>query len=103
MKNDDKAIDSPAYGAITGGMRRLTAPAPMKAQNAKTNPARSLGMENLCKAQAAERYNTAAQKIDVTGFERFQGSYELRGYTARNEGFVCSFDANGDFLHLSMR
>ncbi|MWU82757.1 hypothetical protein GP940_31135, partial [Escherichia coli] len=25
------------------------------------------------------------------------------GYTARKEGFVCSFDADGQFLHLSMR
>jgi hypothetical protein len=57
----------------------------------------------LCKDQAARRYNSDVQKIDVTGFERFQGSYELRGYTARKEGFVCSFDADGQFLHLSMR
>lgn len=90
-------------GLLLVGCAASEPPAPMRAQNAKTNPARSPGMENVCKEQAAERYNLAAQKIDVTGFERFQGSYELRGYTARNEGFVCSFDANGDFLHLSMR
>lgn len=90
-------------GLLLAGCAASESATPMKAQNAKANPARSLGMENLCKERAAERYNTAAQKIDVTGFERFQGSYELHGYTARNEGFVCSFDANGDFLHLSMR
>ncbi len=33
--------------------------------------------------QAAKRYNTGEQKIDVTAFEQFQGSYEMRGYTFR--------------------
>lgn len=74
-----------------------------KAQKGKVSPERSLNMEQQCKDQAAHRYNTGAQKIDVTAFERFQGSYELRGHTARKEGFVCSFDADGQFLHLSMR
>ncbi|WP_240325374.1 YsaB family lipoprotein, partial [Klebsiella pneumoniae] len=55
------------------------------------------------KDQAARRYNSDVQKINVIGFERFQGSYELKGYTARKEGFVCSFDADSQFLHLSMR
>lgn len=61
------------------------------------SPERSLNMEAICKDQAARRYNSAVQKIDVTGFERFQGSYELRGHTSRKEGFVCSFDADGQF------
>ena len=74
-----------------------------KAQRAKIDPTRSLNMEQLCKDKAAERYNTGAQKVDVTGFEQFQGSYELKGYTPRNESFVCSFDPEGQFLHLSMR
>ena len=74
-----------------------------KAQQGKMSPERSLNMEAICKDQAARRYNSAVQKIDVTGFERFQGSYELRGHTSLKEGFVCSFDADGQFLHLSMR
>lgn len=74
-----------------------------RAQKSKVDPERSLNMEQLCKDQAAHRYNTGTQKIDVTGFEQFQGSYEMRGYTARKEGFICSFDADGQFLHLSMR
>ncbi|MCO7360124.1 YsaB family lipoprotein [Enterobacter mori] len=74
-----------------------------KAQQGKISPERSLKMEQLCKDQAAHRYNSEVQKITVNGFERFQGSYELKGYTARKEGFVCSFDADGQFLHLSMR
>ncbi|BBT42977.1 YsaB family lipoprotein [Enterobacter asburiae] len=74
-----------------------------KAQQGKMSPERSLDMEALCKDRAARRYNSDVQKIDVTGFERFQGSYELRGHTSRKEGFVCSFDADGQFLHLSMR
>ncbi|MDY1037601.1 hypothetical protein GJV04_17785 [Enterobacteriaceae bacterium RIT714] len=74
-----------------------------RAQKSKVSPERSLNMEQLCKDQAAHRYNTGAQKIAVTGFEQFQGSYEMRGSTSRKEGFVCSFDADGQFLHLSMR
>lgn len=74
-----------------------------KAQQGKISPERSLNMEQLCKDQAAHRYNSEVQKITVNGFERFQGSYELKGYTARKEGFVCSFDVDGQFLHLSMR
>jgi hypothetical protein len=50
-----------------------------------------------CKDQAAHRYNSDVQNIEVTGFEHFQGSYELRGHTSRKEGFVCSFDADGSF------
>ncbi|EMM5417879.1 YsaB family lipoprotein [Citrobacter amalonaticus] len=74
-----------------------------KAQKVKVSPTRTLDMEALCKDQAARRYNTGTQKIDVTGFEQFQGSYEMRGATFRKESFVCSFDADGQFLHLSMR
>jgi len=89
--------------ALLAGCSTTQPPVAQKTQSARVNPALSLEMEQLCKNNAAQRYNTAAQKIDVTGFERFQGSYELRGYTAKNEGFVCSFDADGSFLHLSMR
>ncbi|EPD4238308.1 YsaB family lipoprotein [Escherichia coli] len=80
-----------------------TPPPEQKAQRVKVDPIRSLNMEALCKDQAAKRYNTGEQKIDVTAFEQFQGSYEMRGYTFRKEQFVCSFDADDHFLHLSMR
>ncbi|HEP1895673.1 MAG: YsaB family lipoprotein [Kluyvera cryocrescens] len=90
-------------GILLVGCSAAKPPAVQKTQSARVNPALSLEMEQLCKNNAAQRYNTAAQKIDVTGFERFQGSYELPGYTANNESFVCSFDADGSFLHLSMR
>ncbi|GCL28815.1 putative lipoprotein [Escherichia coli] len=74
-------------------------PSPVqKAQRVKVDPLRSLNMEALCKDQAAKRYNTGEQKIDVTAFEQFQGSYEMRGYTFRKEQFVCSFDADGQFF-----
>lgn len=74
-----------------------------KAQKAKLGPLHSLEMEQLCRQNAAHRYNTVAQQIDVTGFEQFQGSYEMRGVTPRREAFVCAFDSEGQFLHLSMR
>ncbi|KLW89990.1 hypothetical protein SP99_00164 [Enterobacter sp. BIDMC92] len=89
-------------GILAGCSAPQEAPV-QKAQQGKMSPERSLNMEALCKDQAARRYNSEVQKIDVTGFERFQGSYELRGHTPRKEGFVCSFDADGQFLHLSMR
>lgn len=68
-----------------------------KAQQSKVSPTRTLDMEALCKAQAAQRYNTGAQKIAVTGFEQFQGSYEMRGNTFRKESFVCSLMQMGSF------
>ena len=60
-------------------------------------------MAQLCKDNAAVRYSTGARQIDVSHFEQFRGSYELSGKTARNERFICSFDPEGQFLHLSMR
>lgn len=89
--------------ALLAGCTAQEAPPAQKAQTKKVSPARSLDMEQLCKDQAAQRYNTGAQKIDVTGFEQFQGSYEMQGFTALNESFICSFDPEGRFLHLSMR
>jgi Flp pilus assembly protein TadD len=74
-----------------------------KAQKAKVSPAHSLEMEQLCRQNAAWRYNTDRQKIAVIGFEQFQSSYEMRGFTPLKERFVCAFDAEGQFLHLSMR
>ncbi|WP_437887827.1 YsaB family lipoprotein [Phytobacter sp. V91] len=74
-----------------------------KAQKAKVSPSLSLEMEQLCRQSAAYRYNTQTQKIAVTGFEQFQSSYEMRGFTPLKERFVCAFDAEGQFLHLSMR
>ncbi|HHG8770871.1 TPA: YsaB family lipoprotein [Raoultella planticola] len=74
-----------------------------KAQRARITPQITLNMEQLCKEQAAKRYSTRARMIDVSHFEQFQGSYELSGLTAQNERFICSFDPDGQFLHLSMR
>ena len=88
---------------LLAGCTTSQQPPMQKAQKAKVSPTRTLDMEALCKDQAARRYNTGTQKIDVTGFEQFQGSYEMRGATFRKESFVCSFDADGQFLHLSMR
>ncbi len=78
-------------------------PPVQKAQQVKVTPTQTLNMEALCKTEVARRYNTDTQEIDVLGFEQFQGSYEMRGFTFRKESFVCSFDADGQFLHLSMR
>ncbi|MGM1199022.1 YsaB family lipoprotein, partial [Klebsiella pneumoniae] len=55
------------------------------------------------KDQAAIRYNTQTQLVDVNHFEQFQASYELSGRTGKNERFICSFDPDGQFMHLSMR
>lgn len=74
-----------------------------KAQKVKPGPVSSLDMEQLCRQNAAHRYNTGSQQINVTAFEQFQGSYEMRGMTPRHEAFVCAFDPEGQFLHLSMR
>lgn len=74
-----------------------------KAQRARITPQITLNMEQLCKDQAAKRYRTGPRMVDVSRFEQFQGSYELSGLTSQNEHFICSFDPDGQFLHLSMR
>lgn len=93
----------PAIMLVLAGCSGPQTAAPQKAQQAKITPAHSLTMEQLCKQNAAQRYNTGAQRIAVTGFEQFQASYEMRGSTPRDERFVCAFDTDGQFLHLSMR
>lgn len=60
-------------------------------------------MELACKNEAALRYNTQPQRINVSDFKQYQASYELAGSTARKEGFTCSFDQTGQFSHLSSR
>ncbi|HGY4334570.1 YsaB family lipoprotein [Klebsiella aerogenes] len=74
-----------------------------KAQKARITPQTTLNMEKLCKDQAAIRYSTDTRRVDINHFEQFQASYELSGLTSRNERFICSFDPDGQFLHLSMR
>lgn len=54
-----------------------------------------------CKQEAALRYHTAARQISVKNLQQYQGSIEIEGSTLRREGFTCSFDENGQFLHLS--
>lgn len=72
-------------------------------QKTPVSAARTLTMEQMCKDEAARRYNTKPQQIQVQGFEAYQGSYEMPGRTGREEGFTCTFDPEGQFLHLSMR
>ncbi|PXW40022.1 YsaB-like lipoprotein [Klebsiella oxytoca] len=74
-----------------------------KAQRARITPQTTLNMEQLCKDNAAIRYSTGIRQVDVSHVEQFQGSYELSGMTSKNERFICSFDPDGQFLHLSMR
>ena len=58
-------------------------------------------MIEICRQEAAYRYNTREQQISVVDFKQYQGSYEIQGSTVRREGFTCSFDESGQFLHLS--
>lgn len=78
-------------------------PPEQRAQKAQIGVSRTLDMEQLCRAEAARRYNTGPEKLTVIDLEQFQASYEMRGYTSRKEGFVCSFDPDGQFSHISMR
>lgn len=81
-----------------------TPPQPaQKAQKARITPQATLNMAQLCKDNAAVRYSTGVRQIDLSHFAQFRGSYELSGMTSRNERFICSFDPDGQFLHLSMR
>ena len=88
---------------LLAGCSSTPSPPVQKAQKARITPQATLNMAQLCKDQAAIRYNTQTQLVDVNHFEQFQASYELSGRTGKNERFICSFDPDGQFMHLSMR
>lgn len=76
-------------------------PHPQHAQAAQQPAIEGEAMIETCKGEAAHRYNTRADRISVVDFKQYQGSYEILGSTTRREGFTCSFDESGQFLHLS--
>lgn len=71
------------------------------AQSAHPPVIHNEAMVETCKQEAAHRYNTRAQRISVLDLKQYQGSFEIKGATTRAEGFTCSFDESGQFLHLS--
>ncbi|WP_455426412.1 YsaB family lipoprotein [Dryocola sp. LX212] len=71
------------------------------AQKAHQPVAQSSAMVETCRQEAAYRYNTREQRISLRNIRQYQGSYEIKGSTVRQEGFTCSFDQSGQFLHLS--
>ena len=98
-----KGVVSVMLVLLLAGCSETVSPPTQKAQRARITPQTTLNMAQLCKDQAAVRYSTGVRQVDISHFEQFQGSYELSGKTARNERFICSFDPEGQFLHLSMR
>ncbi|MCT4704816.1 YsaB family lipoprotein [Enterobacteriaceae bacterium H11S18] len=74
---------------------------PQFAQRAHPPLAQSSAMIEACKQEAAYRYNTREQRINLRDIKQYQGSFEIKGSTVRQEGFTCSFDQSGQFLHLS--
>ena len=98
-----KGVVSVMLVLLLAGCSETVSPPTQKAQRARITPQTTLNMAQLCKDNAAVRYSTGVRQVDISHFEQFQGSYELSGKTARNEHFICSFDPDGQFLHLSMR
>ena len=98
-----KGVVSVMLVLLLAGCSETVSPPTQKAQRARITPQTTLNMAQLCKDQAAIRYNTQTQLVDVNHFEQFQASYELSGRTGKNERFICSFDPEGQFMHLSMR
>ncbi|RPH28868.1 hypothetical protein EHN07_07810 [Buttiauxella warmboldiae] len=74
---------------------------PQYAQVAQSPAIQGDAMIETCKGEAAHRYNTRVERISVVDLKQYQGSYEISGSTPRREGFTCSFDESGQFLHLS--
>jgi hypothetical protein len=77
-KNDDEACGVTLSAFHAGRMQCATRSTCAKSAAGQNEPGTFTEYGALCKDQAARRYNSDVQKIDVTGFERFQGSYELR-------------------------
>lgn len=87
-----KGVVSVMLVLLLAGCSETVSPPTQKAQRARITPQTTLNMAQLCKDQAAIRYNTQTQLVDVNHFEQFQASYELSGRTGKNERFICSFD-----------
>ncbi|MGV7091273.1 YsaB family lipoprotein [Siccibacter turicensis] len=88
--------------SLTGCSADRPASDPHHRHHAAASP-HPFAMTQLCIDEASHRYNTDRRGINVVDIESFQRSYELRGNTLRDEGFTCTFDEKGAFLHLSMR
>ena len=88
-----KGVISVMLVLLLAGCSETVSPPTQKAQRARITPQTTLNMAQLCKDQL----------VDVNHFEQFQASYELSGRTGKNERFICSFDPDGQFMHLSMR
>lgn len=78
-----KGVISVMLVLLLAGCSETVSPPTQKAQRARITPQTTLNMAQLCKDQAAIRYNTQTQLVDVNHFEQFQASYELSGRTAR--------------------
>ncbi len=99
-----KGVVSVMLVLLLAGCSETVSPPTQKAQRARITPQTTLNMAQLCKDQAAIRYNTQTQLVDVNHFEQFQASYELsRWYRQRMKCFICSFDPDGQFMQSSMR
>lgn len=94
-KNDNEVFLYCDDSHRSGGMHSDTA-TDAKAQQSKVSPTRTLDMEALCKAQAAQRYNTGAQKLLLPASSSFRGA--MRCVVIPPVKRVCLlFDADGQF------
>ncbi len=68
-----KGVISVMLVLLLAGCSETVSPPTQKAQRARITPQTTLNMAQLCKDQAAIRYNTQTQLVDVNHFEQFRG------------------------------
>ncbi len=67
-----KGVVSVMLVLLLAGCSETVSPPTQKAQRARITPQTTLNMAQLCKDQAAIRYNTQTQLVDVNHFEQFR-------------------------------
>ncbi len=78
-----KGVVSVMLVLLLAGCSETVSPPTQKAQRARITPQTTLNMAQLCKDQAAIRYNTQTQLVDVNHFEQFRRAMSFLAVPAR--------------------
>ncbi|SQC18057.1 putative outer membrane protein [Klebsiella pneumoniae] len=99
-----KGVVSVMLVLLLAGCSETVSPPTQKAQRARIYAAKPRSIwRSFARIRRLSAITRQTQLVDVNHFEQFQASYELSGRTGKNERFICSFDPDGQFMHLSMR
>ncbi|QUJ01552.1 hypothetical protein KCP75_19395 [Salmonella enterica subsp. enterica] len=76
-----------------------TPPPTQKAQQSKVSPTRA-GYGSVCRSSGGALQHWRTENCCYRLPNSFRGAQQMRGIPSVKEGFVCSFDADGQFIFL---